>query len=102
MRILHVLSAEFFAGSVAYAVQLAEAHRAQGHAVWLVSDSDALPTGATQIKAAISNRRYGQRLHNIRLIRQLVRAEHIEVVHAHSRAAIHTDPPSGATKRPSC
>ena len=87
MRILHVLSAEFFAGSVAYAVQLAEAHRAQGHAVWLVSDSDELPTAATQLKAAISNRRYGQRLRNLRLIRQLVQAEGIDVVHAHSRAA---------------
>ena len=37
MRILHVLSAEFFAGSVAYAVQLAEAHRAQGHSVWMAA-----------------------------------------------------------------
>ncbi|MGI4883650.1 MAG: polysaccharide deacetylase family protein [Janthinobacterium lividum] len=87
MRILHVLSAEFFAGSAAYAVQLAEAHRAEGHAVWLVSDSDQLPTGAPQVKAAISNRRYGQRLRNARLIRQLVRTEQIDVVHAHSRAA---------------
>ena len=87
MRILHVLSAEFFAGSAAYAVQLAEAHRAQGHAVWLLSDSDQLPTGARQLKTAISNRRYGQRLRNARLIRQLVRAEQIDVVHAHSRAA---------------
>lgn len=87
MRILHVLSAEFFAGSVAYAVALAEAHRAQGHAVWLVSDSDELPTGATQVKAPVVNRRYGQRLRNARLIRRLVRAESIDVVHAHSRAA---------------
>ncbi|MFD1468795.1 polysaccharide deacetylase family protein [Hymenobacter caeli] len=87
MRILHVLSAEFFAGSAAYAVALAEAHRAQGHAVWLVSDSDQLPTGARQLKTAISNRRYGQRLRNARLIRQLVRTEQIDVVHAHSRAA---------------
>ena len=87
MRILHVLSAEFFAGSVAYAVQLAEAHRQQGHAVWLVSDADQLPTGATQVRAAISNRRYGQRLRNIRLVRQLVQAEGIDVVHCHSRAA---------------
>ena len=87
MRILHVLSAEFFAGSVAYAAQLAEAHRAQGHAVWLLSDADNLPTGATQIKAAISNRRYGQRLRNVRLIRRLVRQERIDVVHCHSRAA---------------
>ncbi|MDQ2792448.1 MAG: polysaccharide deacetylase family protein [Bacteroidota bacterium] len=87
MRILHVLSAEFFAGSVAYAVQLAEAHRAQGHAVWLLSDSDQLPTGATQLKAPIVNRRYGQRLRNARLIRQLVQRENIDVVHCHSRAA---------------
>ena len=87
MRILHVLSAEFFAGSVAYAVQLAEAHRQQGHAVWMISDSDQLPTGATQVKAAISNRRYGQRLRNLRLVRQLVQAERIDVVHCHSRAA---------------
>ncbi|SFQ60577.1 polysaccharide deacetylase family protein [Hymenobacter arizonensis] len=87
MRILHVLSAEFFAGSVAYAVQLAEAHRAQGHQVWLLSESDQLPTGATQLVAAISNRRYGQRLRNIQRIRQVVRAERIDVVHAHSRAA---------------
>ena len=87
MRILHVLSAEFFAGSVAYAVQLAEAHRAQGHSVWLLSDSDQLPTGATQIKAPISDRSYRQRLRNGRLIRQVVQRENIDVVHAHSRAA---------------
>ena len=87
MRILHVLSAEFFAGSVAYAVQLAEAHRAQGHTVWLLSDSDELPTGATQLKAPIVNRRYGQRLRNARRIRRLVQAERIDVVHCHSRAA---------------
>ena len=87
MRILHVLSAEFFAGSVAYAVQLAEAHRAQGHAVWLVSDSDELPTGGTQVKAAISDRRFGQRLRNSQRIRQVVQRESIDVVHAHSRAA---------------
>ena len=87
MRILHVLSAEFFAGSVAYAVQLAEAHRAQGHRVWVLSDSDQLPTNATQLKVPIVNRRYGQRLRNARRIRQLVRQENIDVVHCHSRAA---------------
>ncbi|UOQ97213.1 polysaccharide deacetylase family protein [Hymenobacter sp. 5317J-9] len=87
MRILHVLSAEFFAGSVAYAVQLAEAHRAQGHHVWMVSDAAQLPTGATLVMAPISNRRFGQRLRNARLIRRLVQAEDIQVVHAHSRAA---------------
>ena len=88
MRILHVLSAEFFAGSVAYAVQLAEAHRQQGHAVWLMSDAKTpLPGGATPVWAAIGDRRLGQRLRNSRRIRQFVQQENIEVVHAHSRAA---------------
>ena len=76
MRILHVLSAEFFAGSVAYAVQLAEAHRAQGHAVWVLSDAPApLPTGATQLTAPISDRRYAARWRNLRRIRALVQQE---------------------------
>lgn len=87
MRILHVLSAEFFAGSVAYAVQLAEAHRAQGHQVWVVADADKLPTGAKLVWAGISNRSYRQRLRNARIIRQVVEIEGIDVVHCHSRAA---------------
>ena len=87
MRILHVLSAEFFAGSVAYAMQLAEAHRAQGHQVWVVADADPLPTGATLVWAAISNRGYRQRLRNARIIRRVVKEEKIDVVHCHSRAA---------------
>jgi len=87
MRILHVASAEFYAGSVAYAVQLAEAHRAQGHQVWILSDATHLPTGATLVQAPIVNRRYGQRFRNSQTIRQLVQREKIDVVHAHSRAA---------------
>jgi peptidoglycan/xylan/chitin deacetylase (PgdA/CDA1 family)/glycosyltransferase involved in cell wall biosynthesis len=87
MRFLHVLSANFFAGSVSYAVHLAEAHRQQGHEVWLLSDAATLPTGAHVEQLPISNRRHAQRLRNIRRIRQLVQQQHIEVVHAHSRAA---------------
>jgi peptidoglycan/xylan/chitin deacetylase (PgdA/CDA1 family)/glycosyltransferase involved in cell wall biosynthesis len=87
MRILHVLSANFFAGSVSYAVHLAEAHRAQGHEVWLLSDAATLPTAAHVEQLPISNRRHPQRLRNIRRIRQLVQQQQIEVVHAHSRAA---------------
>ncbi|AII51242.1 glycosyltransferase [Hymenobacter sp. APR13] len=87
MRILHLLSANFFAGSVSYAVHLAEAHRAQGHEVWLLSDAATLPTAAHVEQLPISNRRHPQRLRNIRRIRQLVQQQQIEVVHAHSRAA---------------
>ncbi|MGI4832903.1 MAG: glycosyltransferase [Janthinobacterium lividum] len=87
MRILHVLSADFFAGSVAYAVALAEAHRRQGHQVWLASDAASLPTGATLVQLPISRRKYKQRWRNIRALRALMQAENIDVVHAHSRAA---------------
>ncbi|PJJ58881.1 polysaccharide deacetylase family protein [Hymenobacter chitinivorans] len=87
MRILHVLSADFFAGSVSYAVHLAEAHRTQGHEVVMVSDMAELPTGALCVQAPITNRRHPQRLRNILLLRRLLREHRIEVVHAHSRAA---------------
>ncbi|MGI4737097.1 MAG: polysaccharide deacetylase family protein [Janthinobacterium lividum] len=87
MRILHVLSANFFAGSVAYAVALAEAHRRAGHEVWLASDAASLPTSATVVQLPISQRKYGQRLRNIRALRRLIAAHGIDVVHAHSRAA---------------
>jgi len=87
MRIMHVLSANFYAGSVAYAVALAEAHHREGHQVWLASDMAALPTVAAQVQLPISQRKYGQRLRNIRALRELVRRHTIDVVHAHSRAA---------------
>lgn len=87
MRILHVLSANFFAGSVAYAVALAEAHRHQGHQVWLASDAAHLPTAATVVQLPISQRKYQQRWHNIQALRQLIKTHDIDVVHAHSRAA---------------
>ncbi|MBJ6143665.1 polysaccharide deacetylase family protein [Hymenobacter sp. BT559] len=87
MRILHVLSANFFAGSVAYAVALAEAHRRQGHQVWLASDAASLPTAATVVQLPISQRKYRQRWHNIQALRQLIKEQAIDVVHAHSRAA---------------
>jgi peptidoglycan/xylan/chitin deacetylase (PgdA/CDA1 family)/glycosyltransferase involved in cell wall biosynthesis len=87
MRILHVLSANFFAGSVAYAVALAEAHRHQGHQVWLASDAASLPTAATLVQLPISQRKYRQRWLNIQALRRLVQEQRIDVVHAHSRAA---------------
>lgn len=87
MRILHVLSANFFAGSVAYAVALAEAHRQQGHQVWLASDAATLPTVATVVQLPISQRKYRQRWRNIQALRKLIAEHEIDVVHAHSRAA---------------
>ena len=87
MRILHVLSADFYAGSVAYAVALAEAHRQAGHQVWLACDAATLPTQASVVQLPISRRKYRQRYRNVQALRQLIQQENIDVVHAHSRAA---------------
>ncbi len=87
LRILHVFSADFFAGSVAYALQLAEGQRAQGHTVLLASDSDTLPSALPQLRLPVSDRRWRRRLHSVGVLRRVLQTERIDVVHAHSRAA---------------
>jgi peptidoglycan/xylan/chitin deacetylase (PgdA/CDA1 family)/glycosyltransferase involved in cell wall biosynthesis len=87
MRILHVFSADFLAGSVFYALQLAESHTAQGHQVFLVSDKDTLPTQVPQYALPIANRKHWQRYKNIRFLKKFIKQHDIQVVHAHSRAA---------------
>ncbi len=87
LRILHVLSSNFFAGSVAYALQLAEHQSAGGHQVVMVTDQAGLSDRITCLPLPISNRSLIQRFRNIRYLRKLIREQEIDVVHAHSRAA---------------
>ncbi len=87
IRILHVLSSNFFAGSVAYAVQLAEKQRAAGHHVVMVTDQAKLSETVTCLTLPVSDRSLLQRFRNIRFLRTVIRDHDIHVVHAHSRAA---------------
>ena len=87
LRILHVLSSNFFAGSVAYALQLAEHQTAAGHDVIMVTDQQGLSDSFTCLQLPVSNRSLRQRFHNIRFLRKIIREQDISVVHAHSRAA---------------
>ena len=87
LRILHVLSSNFFAGSVAYALQLAEKQRASGHDVIMVTDQTGLSDSVTCLQLPISDRSLMQRFRNIRFLRAIIRNHDIHVVHAHSRAA---------------
>lgn len=87
LRILHVLSSNFFAGSVAYALQLAEKQRALGHDVFMVTDQAGLSDTVTCLQLPVANRSLLQRIKNIRFLRALIRKQDISVVHAHSRAA---------------
>ncbi len=87
LRILHVLSSNFFAGSVAYALQLAERQSADGHDVFMATDQEELSNKITCLTLPVSNRALLQRINNIRLLRKVIREQNISVVHAHSRAA---------------
>ncbi len=86
MRIAHIFSSNFLAGSVMYALQLAEKQIEQGHEVILITDikvSDTIPT----IQLPISDRRYPSRFRNIKQIKKLILEQDIHIIHAHSRAA---------------
>jgi len=87
LRILHVLSSNFFAGSVAYALQLAEHQNTSGHQVFMVTDQAGLSDKINCLSLPISNRSLLQRFRNIRYLKKLIREQQIDVVHAHSRAA---------------
>ncbi len=87
LRILHVLSSNFFAGSVAYALQLAEKQNALGHDVFMATDQGGLSDHITCLTLPVSDRSLLQRFHNIRFLRKIIREHDISVVHAHSRAA---------------
>ncbi len=87
LRILHVLSSNFFAGSVAYALQLAERQRADGHLVVMATDQTGLSDSCDCLPLPVSDRSLLQRFRNIRRLRSIIRDYDIGVVHAHSRAA---------------
>ncbi|NUM88524.1 MAG: glycosyltransferase [Bdellovibrionales bacterium] len=87
MRILHVLSQTQPTGAETYALALAERQLSAGHQVWVVSDKLHFPTKAAYVPLAVHNRRYLQRLRNIKSLRALIQREAIDLVHAHSRAA---------------
>lgn len=87
LHILHVLSSNFYAGSVAYAVQLAERQVFEGHKVIMVTDSDCLSDKFICIALPVSKRTLLQRFRNIRFLKKIIRQYSINIVHAHSRAA---------------
>ncbi|TAH18464.1 MAG: hypothetical protein EAZ08_11275 [Cytophagales bacterium] len=87
MKILHVFSANILAGSVFYALSLAEKHSAEGHDVFLVSDAENLPTSVPFFALPIANRSYVQRFKNISFLKNFIKQHGIQVLHSHSRAA---------------
>ena len=87
LRILHILSSNFFAGSVAYAISLSEKQASEGHSVYMITDSAGLSDKFSCIQLPVSDRTMMQRFKNIRFLKKFIKAHQIQVVHAHSRAA---------------
>lgn len=87
MRILHLLSQIEVTGAEVYATQLAHYQLAAGDQVWIMSDTLQTPTHAQYISVPLHQRHVIRRWQNVYQIRQFIKAQHIDVVNAHSRAA---------------
>jgi len=88
LRILHVLSQIELTGAEAHAVTLGEWQREQGHQVFLVSDTLNSKTDLTYFAMDIHRAKNLSRWKSVRALRQLLIDHQIDIVHAHSRAAV--------------
>jgi peptidoglycan/xylan/chitin deacetylase (PgdA/CDA1 family) len=87
LRILHVLSQIEVTGAEIYATQLAHCQLAAGLQVWIMSDTLHTLTAAQYLPMPLHQRSFWRRLTNIYKVRQFIKTQKIDVVHAHSRAA---------------
>ncbi|MCX6258976.1 MAG: polysaccharide deacetylase family protein [Bacteroidia bacterium] len=86
LRILHVFSSCFYAGSVANAISLSEKQISEGHKVYLISDPGKLTGKFSITPLPVSNRAILQRIRNVIFLRRFIRTNQIDIIHAHSRA----------------
>ncbi len=87
MNILHVLSGDLVTGSETSTAALIHRQGQKGHQVFIAAGSFSQSVKAKLIKIPIYNRRFFSRISNVRALVHLIRAEKIDLVHAHSRAA---------------
>lgn len=87
MNILHVLSSNFFAGSVSYVLNLAELQAKEKHNVFIITDNIFESKYFKSIKLPIAERSVKNRIKNILFIKKFVKENNINVLHTHSRAA---------------
>lgn len=88
LRIVHLLSQTQLTGAEAHAVSLAESQIAGGDSVFLVSDRIHLPTRAAFEAHPVHSARGLRRWRMIWGFRRWLREQKIDVIHAHSRAAV--------------
>lgn len=87
MVILHVLSQFQVTGAEVFARELALLQQKDGHKIIIVSDTFSQTEDLDYRPQAIGVRSWLQRWKNILFLKKLIKAEKIDIVHAHSRAA---------------
>lgn len=88
MNILQILSQTQLTGAEAYAITLSEWLRSQGHSVVIVSNKIHLKTDIPFISREIDTENSLVRWRNVFFLRRYIQENKIQLVHAHSRAAV--------------
>jgi len=86
VRILHLLSQTHLTGAEVYASDLCKYQTQQGHECFIISDTLSVESVARYFPMAIHNRKYVNRIKNIREIIKFCKKHRIDLIHAHSRA----------------
>lgn len=88
MKIIHLLSQVELTGAEVYAIDLSDELIKRNHTCYIVSDKIHKRTKATFIPLTIHSAKFFRRLRSILFLRQFLKANKIDIVHAHSRAAV--------------
>lgn len=88
MRIVHLLSQVELTGAEVYAVDLTDELIKRGHTCFIVSDKIHKRTKASFVPLPIHNASFARRLRSIIFLRRFIKNNGVNVIHAHSRAAV--------------
>ena len=86
MKILHLLSQTHLTGAEVYAADLCKYQTQQDHECFIISDTLSVKSIAQYFPMAIHNRKYLNRIRNIREIIKFCKKHKIYLIHTHSRA----------------
>lgn len=88
MKILHLLSQTQLTGAEVHARELGRAHAARGHEIFTVSDKIHSEVAGKFVSQPIHGARGLERWRGILWLRRFLKDNSVDVVHAHSRAAV--------------
>jgi len=86
MNILHLLSQTHLTGAEVYASDLCKYQANEGHQCFIVSDTLSVKSAARYFPMSIHNRKYLNRIRNIRALIKFCKDHEIDLIHTHSRA----------------